>query len=224
MKKIILVAFCAMSLSTFAQKRTEWTLKGGLMLSKFRGDDFNGIPLTSSSRNSERVSTQTSPTLGYTFGAQVRTLESVFLQAEMLFSVKGAQIDHYTPGGKVSTQVQYGQIDIPLSVGYKYQKIELLGGLYMSSTVYDNNKLKTFLSQFGPLKSSAYQTVTLGYHLGAGVNLNKLNFGVRYMGGFQPLVDETIFYDDPTLIQGSRQSAFLQRAAVWQFTIGYKIR
>ena len=224
MKKILIALFCLIYSVASAQKKVEYGLKGGILLSKFRGEDFNGIPPTSPSLNPERVTTNLSPTFGYTVGGYVRTLEDVFLQAELLVSMKGANIDRYTPGGKTSIQANFGQIDIPFSVGYKYKKVEVLGGLSFSTTFYDDGKLKTLLNQYATIKSSPYQTLTLGYHIGAGVNLNRISINARFMGGIQQIVDATVYYPDPNLPQGSKQSSFQQRTDMWQLTVGYKLK
>ncbi len=224
MKQSIILLICLISSFSYAQKRAEWGLKGGVSLSNFRGSDFNGTPLSSSSTTTERVSTKASPAFGYTLGGYVRSVEDVFLQAELLFSMKGAQIDRFGSAGTTSTQVKFSQIDIPLSVGYKHKKVEVLGGLFLSTTITDDGKLTTFLSQYAKTSASPYKTLSLGYHIGAGINLNRLSINARFMGGIQPLVDETIYYNDPNLTQGTRQSSFQQRADAWQFTIGYKIK
>ena len=223
MRKIIISLICLNCTLSYAQKKVEFGLKGGVSFSKFRGEDFNGVPLTSSSMTPERVSTMVSPAFGYTIGGYVRTLEDVFLQGELLLSMKGARVDRYASGGKITTQANFGQIDIPLSVGYKYKKLEILGGLSLSANFYDDGKLQTLLNQYGKFKVSPYRTFTTGYHIGLGFALKKITLNARFVGGIQQIVDETVYIDDPTLATGFRQSSFQQRTDMWQLTVGYKL-
>lgn len=72
-------------------------------------------------------------------GMCVRT-ENVFLQGELLISVKGAQLERLSTGTK--TDIQYGHLDIPLSIGYKYNRFEITGGPLLTVQLFDDNNLK----------------------------------------------------------------------------------
>lgn len=201
-------------------QRVEWGLKGGLQITQFRGDDFLGRKPNSNSL--ERVSTRRGSDVGYTLGGYVRSLEDIFLQGEMLISVKGAQLESAATNTK--TSIQYGQLDIPLSVGYKSKKFEFTGGPLLSVQLFDNNSLKSFLSQYAatPLTFSPYRPYAFGYQAGFGISLQKITLGVRYLASIQPVSDMYIAYQVPgtTTLQDSR---FQQRSSALQFTAAYRL-
>ncbi|MEZ4900709.1 MAG: outer membrane beta-barrel protein [Spirosomataceae bacterium] len=196
MKYLLSVSFLLMVVSTQAQQ-VEWGLKAGLQITQFKGDDFSGRQPTSSSNSLDRISTKGGNNAGYTIGGYIRTTENVFLQGELLVSVKGASLKNNNNG--IVTAIQYGQLDIPLSLGFKYRRVELTGGPLISLQLFDDDKLKSFLSQFSasPLTFSPYRSYTFGYQAGAGVNFNKLSLGVRYLASIQPVSDMYISYAVP---------------------------
>jgi Outer membrane protein beta-barrel domain len=230
MKKNIVFCLCLFSVTIQAQKKVETGIKAGIQLCRFQGIDFNWTPESpTSSRASERLSTKTTPTFGYAIGGYVRTLEPTFLQAEIMLSLKGAQIDQFLGSNSTKTStttVQYSQIDIPLSIGHRFKHIEVSGGPMFSVNLSDNGKLKTLLGQYSPNPPafSPYQTLTAGFHLGAGYRLtNRLTANLRYMGSIQSVTSQSIYFADPNLPVGQRESSFKQRSGVWQLTVGFKI-
>ncbi len=230
MKKNIIFCLCLFSITIQAQKRVETGLKVGLQLCRFQGIDFNWSPESgASSRSPERLSTKTTPVFGYAVGGYVRTLEPTFLQAEMMLSVKGAQIDQFVGNNTTKTStttVKYRQIDIPLAIGHRFKQFEVVGGPMISVNLSDNGKLKTLLAQYSnnPPSFSPYQTITAGYHFGAGYWFtDKLTANLRYMGSIQNVTSQSIYFTDPNLPVGQRESSFKQRSGVWQLTVGYRL-
>lgn len=230
MKKNIVFCLCLFSITIQAQKKVETGIKVGLQMCRFQGVDFNWSPESAaSSRASERLSTKTSPVFGYAVGGYVRTLEPTFLQAELMLSVKGAQIDQFLGNNTTkttTTTVQYTQIDIPLSIGHRFNKIEVSGGPMFSVNVAEDGKLKTLLANYSanPPQFSPFQTLTVGFHAGAGYGFgNKFVVNLRYMGSIQNVTAQSIYFKDPTIPVGQRESSFKQRSGVWQLTIGYKL-
>jgi hypothetical protein len=230
MKKNIILCLCLFSINVIAQKKVQTGIKVGLQMCRFQGIDFNWSPESpASSRAPERLSTKTSSVVGYTVGGYVRTLEPTFLQAELMLSVKGAKVDQFVGNSTTkasTTTVQYTQIDIPLSIGHQFDKIEVSGGPMISVNVAENGKLKTLLAQYSanPPQFSPFQTLTAGFHFGAGYRLtDKLVINLRYMGSIQNVTSQSIYFTDPTLPVGQRESSFKQRSGVWQLTVGYKL-
>lgn len=225
MKKFLTVLFffffAAVS-SGYAQS-VEWGLKAGVQMTRFIGSDFEGVLPTSSSRIPERISTKGGSTLGYTIGGYVRTTENVFLQGEMLVSVKGAQLERLSNSTK--TSVQYGQLDIPFSIGYKHNHFEISGGPMLSVQLFDNGKLQEFLSLYStaPLTFSPYKSYAFGYQAAIGANFNKVGVNLRYLASIQPVSDMYIGYttagSDPQL----RESRFQQSFGSLQLTVSYRL-
>lgn len=218
----LFVLLCTMFSSVYAQS-VEWGLKGGVQMTRFIGSDFEGVLATSSSRIPEKVSTKGGSTLGYTIGGYVRTAENVFLQGEMLISVKGAQLERLS--NSIKTNVQYGQLDIPFSIGYKHNQFEISGGPMLSVQLFENGKLKEFLSQYSttPLTFSPYKSYAFGYQAAIGANFNKVGVNLRYLASIQPVSDMYIAYttagSDPQL----RDSHFQQSFGSLQLTVSYRL-
>ncbi|MFN8348007.1 MAG: outer membrane beta-barrel protein [Spirosomataceae bacterium] len=221
MKQLLVSALCLLTFAVRAQT-VEWGLKAGVQLSQFRGDDFISRPPTSSSSSTETVSSKGGSHAGYTVGGYVRSVENVFLQGELLLSVKGGELNR--KAANTTTKIQYGQLDIPLSLGVRIKHLEFTGGPLLSLQLFDDGKLKTFLSQYSnsPLTFSPYRTYAFGYHAGAGLNFNKLTLGVRYLASIQGVSDMYIAYTLPGDSQ-LRDSHFQQRFAGFQLTAAYRL-
>jgi hypothetical protein len=222
MKQLLTITFCLMVVFCVNAQSVEWGLKAGLQISQFRGDDFYGRPAVSSATTLDKVSTKGGMKTGYVIGGYVRGTEDVFLQAEMLVSIKGAELENVS--SKVKTAIQYGQLDIPLSLGYKHKHLEISGGPLISVQMFDDNKLKTFLSQYSssPVTFSPYRPYTLGYQTGIGFNFNKLSLGLRYLASIQGVSDMYISYNIPGDTQ-VRDSHFQQRFSSVQFMAAYRL-
>ncbi|MCU0339283.1 MAG: PorT family protein [Spirosomaceae bacterium] len=201
----------------------EWGLKGGLQITSFRGDDFQGRKPSSSSTAYDKITSKGGAATGYALGIYARSQESVFLQGEALISIKGAVLE--TVGQNTETAVQYGQLDIPVSIGYQTKRFDVMGGPMLSVNVFDDGKLKNFLSSYAnsPLTFSPYRTYAFGYQLGAGLKFNKLGVQLRYLASIQPVSDMYISYSTPGASELS-QSRFQQRAGVIQATVSYRLK
>ncbi len=221
MKQLLTSFFCLVLLQTNAQV-VEWGLKAGLQMSQFRGDDFVGRRVVSSSTNLDVIKSKGGMKTGYAIGGYVRSTEDVFLQAEMLVSIKGAELENVS--SNVKTAIQYGQLDIPLSLGYKHKRLEISGGPLISVQMFDDDNLKTFLSQYSSsiLTFSPYRPYTLGYQAGIGLNFNKLSLGVRYLASIQGVSDMYISYNIPGDTQ-VKDSRFQQRFSSVQLTAAYRL-
>jgi hypothetical protein len=222
MKKFsTILCFLSIAFSSVKAQGVEWGLKAGVQMTQFKGSDFEGVAATSGSRTPEKVSTKGGSTLGYTIGGYVRTTENVFLQGELLVSVKGAQLERLSVGTK--TDIQYGQLDIPLSIGYKINHFEITGGPLLTVQLFDDNNLKKFLSQYSnsPLTFSPYKSYTFGYQAAAGLNFNKLTVSLRYLASIQPVSDMYISYN--TANSELRESHFQQSFGALQLTAAYRL-
>lgn len=222
MKKFSTI-LCVLSFAFFSVKAqsVEWGLKAGVQMTQLNGEDFEGVLSTSGSRTPEKITTKGGATLGYAIGGYVRTTENVFLQGELLVSIKGAQLKRLSTGTK--TDIQYGQLDIPLSLGYKFKRFEISGGPLLSVHIFENTNLKQFLSQYSntSLTFSPYKSYTFGYQAAAGVNLNKLTISLRYLASIQPVSDMYISYN--TVNSELRESHFQQSLGALQLTAAYRL-
>ena len=150
-------------------------------------------------------------------------MEDVFLQGELLVSIKGAQLERLSTGTK--TNLQYGQLDIPLSIGYKIRQFEISGGPLLSVQLFDNGALKELLSQYSntPLTFSPYKSYAFGYQAGIGANFDKITINLRYLASIQPTSNMYIAYTSPGADPQLRESHFQQNFGSLQLTAAYRL-
>jgi Outer membrane protein beta-barrel domain len=220
MKKLIVLLLITIPFLANSQSNVQWGLKVGLQFTQLRGDVFRGYVGGNGNSIPEEISSKGSGSLGYTLGGFVRTTEDFFLQGELLIATKGGQLTRNSTNKQL---VQFGQIDIPLSVGYRVGTLEFLGGPVISVQAYDDGNLKEFLSAYSssPLTFSPYRPYNVGYHLGAGMNFGKLSLNLRYLASIQNVSGINIFYT----VDGQRKnSRFEQYSSAVQVSVGYQIK
>jgi hypothetical protein len=222
MKRLLYVISTFLFFQTAYSQTTEWGIKIGVQSTRFQGNDFYGRPAVSSGVTPEQVVTNANSAIGYAAGVYVRSRSDVFLHGEALISLKGGQLDRMTTGGKVSSKFSYGQLDLPLGIGYRYHKFEVMGGPLLSVQLFQDNKLGDVLSTYALTQSkfSPFTKAALGYHLSVGLQFDRLSVGVRNFGSIQNIASAVITYPS----SGFDQSYFQQRFNGWQLSAAWKIR
>jgi hypothetical protein len=222
MKRLLYVISTVLFCQIAHSQNTEWGIKVGLQSTHLQGNDFYGRPATSSSTTPEQVVTNANSAIGYAAGVYVRSRSEVFLHGEALLSIKGGQLDRMAPGGKISTKFQYGQLDLPLGIGYRHHKFEVMGGPLLSVQLFHNNKLSDLLSVYALSQSkfSPFTKAALGYHLSIGLQFDRLAVGVRNFGSIQNIASAVITYPSSTF----EQSYFQQRFNGWQLSAAWRMK
>ena len=158
MKKVFLVSVVAifLSINAFAQSPVHFGLKGGAYYADFSPDFDN-------------------PALGYLGGVFVRfdLPKKIILQPEVYYSLKRSE-------NLLSNDfTDKGDVDIALLGGYRFVdnklfKFRLMAGVVNSINVTDNL----------PAGSEGFESNSLGYSAGLGIDITKLTFDVRYESSF----------------------------------------
>ncbi|WP_316842056.1 porin family protein [Pedobacter gandavensis] len=137
---------------------------------------------------------------GFSAGALARVdLGAAYLQGELLYSKKSGKLD----GAAAKDQkAKWSSIDVPLVVGYKILKTEqmnlrLFGGAVYSYTLNDKTSI---FKQINPAFKE-FNKSNVGYQAGAGIDLGKLTFDLRYEGALTD-IDKT-FKSRPQSFQAS---------------------
>jgi hypothetical protein len=165
------------SLEATAQMNARAGVKGGLNASNLYVDDVD----------------DENARIGFHAGVygQVAASEAVALQAELLFSTRGAE-DHYS-SGTLQQEVKYNlnYIDLPLMVVLKAgEAVEFHLGGYGSYLVGANISYEGDLANGeNEIDRDNLKSYDLGLLGGVGVNFGQVQFGARYNYGLVELAD-----------------------------------
>ncbi|WP_316747722.1 porin family protein [Pedobacter gandavensis] len=116
---------------------------------------------------------------GFSAGAFTRVdLGRAYVQGELLYSNKSGKLDG---NGAKDQKAKWSGIDVPLVVGYKIlntaqMNLRVFGGAVYSYTLNDKTSV---LKQLNPA-FQGFKKSNVGYQAGAGIDLGKLTFDLRY--------------------------------------------
>ncbi|MFC6859045.1 outer membrane beta-barrel protein [Zunongwangia atlantica] len=174
MKKVLIIMLCLASTGLWAQS-SEFGIKGGLNygstgdIDGFQDavDDFPDI-------------TEGEAKAGYHFGIFAKFgISSVFIQPELVYTKLTTDYGAF--------DYNLDKIDLPVLLG-----IDILGPLNIkagpSFQYITNNEIDNGTFEISDVEND----ITVGYQLGAGLNLGNLGIDVRYEGAF---TDNTAFSD-----------------------------
>lgn len=169
MRKTLLLAVCALvSMTVSAQSDSGFGIKAGLNYSK------NGDLIASVGDAAENIVQGSDSKVGYHAGIYYKfELAKIYVRPELIYTKTSS---NYTVANTDNTY-DTSKLDVPVLVG-----VNLIGPLHIFAgpafQVTLNNDFEDF--NIGDLDKE----YTIGLHLGAGVNLGKLGFDVRYERGF----------------------------------------
>lgn len=175
--------------------------------------DMNGLPVMSGGKIVYDFFQQNDArSTGLVGGVFARFGNRLYIQPEVLFSVKGGRFDIIRQGLETrSVNVKVGTIDLPLLLGVRLGPLRLNAGPMASLTVL-NGDLKGALSQYGsqPISETAKQA-KFGYQAGVGLTLSGMQLDIRQEGGLS----------GGTTSSGNAASGASGRTALWQLTVGF---
>lgn len=149
---------------------------------------------------------------GYQLGAFLRVqvpLVGIYVQPEVLFSNPNSSVNINSE----KLDYSFSQIDVPVMIGFKLGPVRLNAGpsfrLLSSAEITDPNGVVTDVK-------ANYKNSTVGYQAGAGIDIWKLVFDLKYEGSFSDINEDIAL---PVL----GASALDQRINQWVFGVGFKI-
>lgn len=186
MKRVIIVlAFCMAAVSAFSQ--LEFGLKGGLNLTNISADMTAGDYTIVSNPGSG---------LGYHIGGFMRaSLFGIFIQPELLLTSIASEYTVTDLANSLPDQLakqRIGRLDVPLMVGVKLGSLHIGLGPVGSLILSEKSDLTDITDYETSLKSA-----TIGFQAGAGLDVWKLGFDVRYEGNLSKLGDEIVVAGQP---------------------------
>jgi len=184
-KSILTFTFLTLVMSTFAQLPFTFDLgvKAGINSSKITTDNPSAVGYTYSDFKSDVKS-------GYNIGAFARIGgKKLYFQPELLYCKRNGQ-SSFTNG---SQTLNLKTIQIPLLLGYrlinlKIASVRAFTGPAMSFVTNGSsvNIISSTISQF---KADNFKSSIWNWQLGAGVDVLKFTFDVRYEWGLSKLSD-----------------------------------
>lgn len=193
MKKLFLLALFIAGSTAMAQ--TSYGIKGGLNYGA-TGD------YTSISEGFEDATTMEGKSkTGYHLGGFARFgFLGIFIQPELMYTRLNTEYDQF--------EYKLDKIDAPLLVG-----INILGPLNIKAGPSFQYILSNELEGSSVKISDVENNISVGYQLGAGVNLGRLGFDVRYEGAFK---ENTAFNET-----ASENFSIDSRPSQWIFSLAY---
>ncbi|WP_316820739.1 porin family protein [Pedobacter gandavensis] len=137
---------------------------------------------------------------GFSAGALARVdLAAAYLQAELLYSKKSGKLEN---DAAIHQKAKWSSLDLPLVLGYKILRTEqmnlrIFGGAVYSYTLNDKSSI---FKQINPAFRE-FNKSNVGYQAGAGIDVGKLTFDLRYEGALTD-IDKT-FKSRPKSFQAS---------------------
>jgi len=181
MKKLFLIGFGIISMSAFSQS-IDFGLKAGLVYNTDKG-----VVKTLSDTYNEKGK----GSMGFQGGAMMRIKAAGFyVQPELLYTSFKYEFDDS------DGELQKTRLDIPINVG----KTFALGLVQLQTGPVVSINMKDKLKGYDSLKSKDKDDLSLGWQIGTGLNIKKLNLDLRYEFGL-----------------GKTTSKFLQEASEKEF-------
>jgi len=191
MKKIILTAIAVMAFAFTNAQQTSFGVKGGLNLTTFSGGNYYDAKSL----------------VGFQVGgfAEIKVIERLSIQPEVLFSTQGAKLD----GGS------FGDFDTKLN----YINVPVLAKFYITKqfTVEAGPQIGFLVSakSEGDDVKDSFKSVDTGFNFGVGYNFTEnLGVGLRYTVGLSNIAD----YD----VDNTEQYLDSPKNSVLALTLAYK--
>ncbi|WP_264534892.1 porin family protein [Flavobacterium sp. N1736] len=191
MRKIILSAIAVMAFGFTNAQETRFGVKGGLNLTNFSGD------------------VDTESLVGFQVGgfAEIKIIERLAIQPELLFSTQGAKYNYI---GSNDGDLKLNYINVPvLAKFYITKQFTVEAGPqigFLVSAKDEGDDVKDF-----------YKSTDFGFNFGAGYNFtDNLSLGLRYTVGLSGVVDGGD-YDDIDDYYDSAKNSVLALALAYKF-------
>lgn len=144
--------------------------------------------------------------VGYQLGVFARfNLIGIFVQPELLFTSSGSALD-VTGVGEVS--VDFNKIDVPVMVGMKLGPVRLQVGPSFS---FLSSAERTISGVVTDVKEN-YESSTVGYQAGVGIDISKLVIDLKYEGSLSTFSEN---------LPGGLVAD--QRVSQWVLAVGFKL-
>ncbi len=199
MKKLLLLSCFAVVMAFSAQSQIKFGVRGAVTSSTVEADKVSANGYTIESVNDAKVGFQ----IGVVSQIQIRKL---FIQPELLLSTSGGVLKVSDINGSRLNDQRVTKVDIPVLVGGKMGPLRLGVGPVASIMVKSKSDLNDY-DQF----DDKFRKATWGYQVGAGLDIWKLAFDVKYEGNLSRWGDKVVI--------GNQDVSFDRRLSQWVFGV-----
>lgn len=180
MKKVLLLACFAVVMALSAQSQIKFGVRGAVTSSTVEADRVVAQGYTIESVNDAKIGFQ----IGVVSQIQIRKF---FIQPELLLSTSGGVLKVSDVNGSKLNDQRITKVDIPVLVGGKMGPLRLGVGPVVSMMIKSTSELNDY-AQF----EDKFRKATWGYQVGAGLDVWKLAFDVKYEGNLSRWGDKVI--------------------------------
>jgi hypothetical protein len=199
MKKLLLLSCFAVVMTLSAQSQIKFGVRGAVTSSTVEADKVSANGYTIESVNDAKIGFQ----IGVVSQIQIRKL---FIQPELLLSTSGGVLRVSDVNGSRLNDQRVTKVDIPVLVGGKMGPLRLGVGPVASIMVKSKSDLNDY-DQF----DDKFRKATWGYQVGAGLDVWKLAFDVKYEGNLSRWGDKVMI--------GNQDVSFDRRLSQWVFGV-----
>lgn len=199
MKKLLLLSCFAVVMAFSAQSQIKFGVRGAVTSSTVEADKVSANGYTIESVNDAKVGFQ----IGVVSQIQIRKL---FIQPELLLSTSGGVLKVSDINGSRLNDQRVTKVDIPVLVGGKMGPLRLGVGPVASIMVKSKSDLNDY-DQF----DDKFRKATWGYQVGAGLDIWKLAFDVKYEGNLSRWGDKVVI--------ANQDVSFDRRLSQWVFGV-----
>lgn len=172
-----------------------------------------GLNFSSLDNNLQGRYTGTAGANGFVAGAWARAgFLGFFAQPELLYSQRKGAFTSSIDGTAVINTLSY--IDLPVLVGYKLTFVRFNMGPNFQFLL-DANQKASELARDPNFSKGNFESSSVGFQAGVGVDLLKLSIDLRYDGNFSSIGKEIT-------VNGTKYD-YSTRPSMWQLTLGFKI-
>ncbi|MES2560533.1 MAG: porin family protein [Bacteroidota bacterium] len=200
--KYFIIAFAAIIVSVTELKAQSFDmgLKAGL--------NFSSLDHKLDSQYSGTASAN-----GFVGGAWARVgFLGFFAQPELLYSQRKGAFTSTLDGTAVINTLSY--IDVPVMLGYKIAFVRFNVGPNFQFLL-DADQKASDLAKDPNFSKDNFESSSIGFQAGAGIDLLKLSIDLRYDGNFSSIGKEIT-------VNGTKYD-YSTRPSMWQLTLGFKI-
>jgi hypothetical protein len=199
MKKLLLLSCFAVVMTLSAHSQIKFGVRGAVTSSTVEADKVSANGYTIESVNDAKVGFQ----IGVVSQIQIRKL---FIQPELLLSTSGGVLKVSDINGSRLNDQRVTKVDIPVLVGGKMGPLRLGVGPVASIMIKSKSDLNDY-DQF----DDKFRKATWGYQVGAGLDIWKLAFDVKYEGNLSRWGDKVVI--------GNQDVSFDRRLSQWVFGV-----
>ena len=210
-KTILTITLMTLVMSTFAQLPFAIGIKGGINSTKITTDNYSDASYNFADFKSDAKS-------GFNLGVFARLGTKVYLQPELLYSLKNSHSSNSTgTTGTANQSIKLRTIQVPILLGVKVIDLKLASiraftgpamSIPMKSSKVTYEGVTTSLYDTNNYKSNIWD-----WQLGAGVDVGMITFDCRYEWGLSKTSDGNVNTTSPS---------FVNKGNTLTFSLGFK--